>query len=154
MLSLSGTMDTWKKYYANFGNYYTWQEAVDYAPEGWRLPTDEDFKALERELGMSETELDKEGWRKGASQLMTQRTDGTMLNFCYGGQVCSYDGTVFYGLYHPYDYGYYWTATHTEVNHEDAAWCRMITPSLNSVKRLEVLCSGHFLSVRYVRDAK
>lgn len=152
-LSLGIDAQTREQYYENFGNYYTWQEAVDDAPEGWRLPTDEDFKTLERQLGMAESDLDKEGWRNAAGFLMAQQ-DGTMLNFRYGGQICNYDGTISMGLYHPGDYGYYWTATSSTVNNEAAAWARMITPVKNAVKRLEVLQDGHCLSVRYVRDVQ
>lgn len=37
-----------------FGRYYTWEEASTACPEGWRLPSDEDWTALGRALG-SET---------------------------------------------------------------------------------------------------
>lgn len=151
-LSLTGgDIEVQKKYYATFGNYYSWQEAVDYAPEGWRLPTDEDFKALEKMLGVKN--VDDEGWRPGASTLMTQREEGTCLDFRYGGEICNYINSSI-GLYHPYDYGYYWTSTEKEVNKEPAAYARMITPSRNAVNRLVILKEKHFLSVRYVRDAK
>jgi uncharacterized protein (TIGR02145 family) len=33
------------------------------APEGWRVPTDDDWKALEMHLGMSQAEADKEQYR-------------------------------------------------------------------------------------------
>ena len=36
--------------YETYGNFYTWQEAVESCPEGWRLPTDEDWKNLEMAL--------------------------------------------------------------------------------------------------------
>lgn len=151
-ISLAGTHDDWVRWYADFGNYYTWQEAMDNAPEGWRLPTDEDFKALERELGMKESDLDKEGWRNGASFLMSQSEAGTCLNFKYGGEICYFSYNT--GLYHPDDYGYYWTATDVEVNKEPAAYARMITPGKNAVNRLVILQERHYLNVRYVRDAK
>ena len=35
------------------GNLYTWEEALAACPEGWRLPTDEDWQNLETTLGMS-----------------------------------------------------------------------------------------------------
>lgn len=150
--SLSGGLEKHKAYYDNFGNYYTWQEAVDNAPEGWRLPTDDDFKDLERTLGMKSSDLDKLGWRKGAANLMIQRGEGTMLDFRYGGEVCWYSWST--TLYHPYDYGYYWTGTYVDANGEPAAYARQITPRENAVNRLAILQEKHFLSVRYVRDAK
>ena len=40
------------KYVPVYGNLMKYEEAVASAPEGWRLPTDEDWKKLERTLGM------------------------------------------------------------------------------------------------------
>ncbi len=151
-LYLKGSLETSKNYYDTFGNYYTWQEAMDDAPEGWRLPTDDDFKALERELGMKEADLDKMGWRSGAANLMTQRGEGSMLDFRYGGEVCWFSYEM--SLYHPYDYGYYWTGTYTTASDEPAAYARQITPRENAVNRLVILQEEHLLSVRYVRDAQ
>lgn len=153
-LSLDGNAASWKKWYDAFGNYYSWQEAVDDAPEGWRLPTDDDFKALEKELGVSEKDLDKEGWRNGGSTLLTQTTEGTMLGFTYGGAVGPSLNSSAIELAHMYDYGYYWTATSVEVNKEPAAYARKITPGLNAINRLVILQEKRCLSVRYVRDAK
>lgn len=52
------------------GFLYNW-EAVNHpfglAPDGWRIPTDDDWKMLERHLGMSSTSADMTGWR-GASE--------------------------------------------------------------------------------------
>ena len=152
-LSLTGTLEDWQKWYAEFGNYYTWEEAVANAPDGWRLPTDDDFKTLERELGIKQGDLDKEGWRKGASNLMMQNGEGTCLHFVFGGEICNYSYSLI-GLYHQYDYGYYWTSTDIEINGEPASYARMITPGKNAVNRLKILHEQHFLSVRYVRDAQ
>ena len=33
--------------YKKYGNLYTWEEALEVCPEGWRLPTDEDWQNLE-----------------------------------------------------------------------------------------------------------
>lgn len=153
-LSLSGDAEDWKDWYDSFGNYYSWQEAVDNAPDGWRLPTDNDFKALERELGMKTSDIDKEGWREGASTLMSQGEGGTMLHFVYGGAVGPSLNSSAIDLMHQYDYGYYWTATDTEVNHEPAAYARKITPGMNAVNRIVILQEKRCLSVRYVRDAQ
>lgn len=153
-LGLDGDTEDWKNWYDNFGNYYSWQEAVDNAPEGWRLPTDEDFKALERQLGMKASDLDMEGWRAGASALMSQNETGTKLHFTYGGAVGPSLNTAGIVLSHQYDYGYYWTATDTVVNHEAAAFARKITPGMNAVNRIIILQENRCLSVRYVRDAK
>ena len=43
------------------GYYYTWDAAMNVCPSGWRMPSDEDWKVLERHLGM--TSVDGGGWR-------------------------------------------------------------------------------------------
>ena len=48
------------------GLLYTWyaiSNSSNIAPEGWHVPTDNDWKELERHLGMSEEEINKTGWR-------------------------------------------------------------------------------------------
>ena len=50
-----------------YGYLYNWYAAVDkrnIAPEGWRVPTDDDWKALEMALGISRSDADTEDdWR-------------------------------------------------------------------------------------------
>jgi uncharacterized protein (TIGR02145 family) len=50
--------------HGNFGNYgvlYSWAAARNACPEGWHLPSDNDWKELEKFLGMNETDLDVQG---------------------------------------------------------------------------------------------
>jgi uncharacterized protein (TIGR02145 family) len=46
-----------------YGRLYCWYVAVDVCPNGWKLPSDEDWKVLEKHLGMDEEELNEEGLR-------------------------------------------------------------------------------------------
>jgi uncharacterized protein (TIGR02145 family) len=47
-----------------FGRLYTWTAAKDVCPDGWHLPSDEEWQELETFLGMSESELTKsDDWR-------------------------------------------------------------------------------------------
>lgn len=149
-----GFIDDEKTLFNTFGNYYTYSEALANCPDGWRLPTDDDWKALEREFGMSGNEIDQLGWRNGAGNLMIQTGDeGSGLNLRYGGQMCSVS-TKAYEHSHTYDYGYYWSATIDTTSAEQAAIARVITPYQNKVERASVLTEGHWMNVRYVRDAK
>ncbi|MDZ7611140.1 MAG: FISUMP domain-containing protein [Candidatus Moranbacteria bacterium] len=54
------------------GGLYDWNEAMGYTttegaqgicPAGWHIPTDEEFKTLEQQLGMSSAEADDTFWR-------------------------------------------------------------------------------------------
>jgi uncharacterized protein (TIGR02145 family) len=44
-------------------NYDAVMDPRGIAPEGWRIPTDEDWKKLEAYIGMSENEVAKTAWR-------------------------------------------------------------------------------------------
>ena len=51
---------------AVYGYLYNWYAVIDtcgLAPEGWRVPTDDDWKELEMFLGMSQSEADDNGYR-------------------------------------------------------------------------------------------
>ncbi len=46
--------------------YYNWFAVNDsrkLSPEGWHIPSDEEWKILEKYLGMTQTEVEKIGWR-------------------------------------------------------------------------------------------
>jgi uncharacterized protein (TIGR02145 family) len=67
-----GEIDKWKMdtagaYCIHSGDFlYNWyivHNAKNIAPEGWRVPSDEDWKQLERYLGMSAEEAEKTSWR-------------------------------------------------------------------------------------------
>jgi uncharacterized protein (TIGR02145 family) len=44
-------------------NYAVVENTKNIAPEGWHVPTDEDWKILEKEIGMSAEETQSLGWR-------------------------------------------------------------------------------------------
>lgn len=63
-----------------YGHLYTWDAATTACPSGWHLPTDEEWKLLEIEIGMSKVQANelgsrgvnegyklksKNGWRSG-----------------------------------------------------------------------------------------
>lgn len=136
------------------GNYYSYQEALDQCPDGWRLPTDDDWKALESALGMSSSELDKEGWRDGAGYLMAQTIEeGTGLHLLYVGQLAP-QSTAYSELTHYGDYGYYWSATVAPYSSAQNVYIRKICPLWNKVERSAATTTARFMSVRYCRDAE
>ncbi len=53
-------------YVSTCGRLYNWHAvngSQNIAPVGWRVPTDDEWKELEKYLGMSQSEADDEGWR-------------------------------------------------------------------------------------------
>ncbi len=136
------------------GNFYTLQQALDLCPDGWRLPTDDDWKQLETALGMSGGDADKEGWRNGAGLLMQQSADeGTGLAMQCPGEITAW-ATANPSMYRVGDYGYYWSSTIDTTKVNQCAYIRVITPVTNRVERVATTTRTNFLSVRYVRDAQ
>jgi len=49
--------------YGSLYNWYAVNDSRNIAPEGWHIPTDEEWKELEMYLGMSQVDVDATGWR-------------------------------------------------------------------------------------------
>jgi len=68
---------------ATYGSLYNWFATVDernIAPEGWHVPTDEDWKILEKHLGMTQEEVDNSGFRGRNEGGMLKETGLTHWN--------------------------------------------------------------------------
>ena len=145
-----GTLEEAANMLNSYGNYYTYAQALENCPDGWRLPTDDDWKTLERTLGMKH--VDDEGWR-----LVQTAEGGTGLGLKYGGELCKWGyGSQTDSIVKPYrqeEFGLYWTAT-KDTTQEERVWYRRIMNGLNKVERRKMATFAHYLSVRYVRDAK
>jgi uncharacterized protein (TIGR02145 family) len=46
-----------------YGRLYRWEVAREVCPVGWHLPSDDEWKILEQNIGISQSMLDTEGWR-------------------------------------------------------------------------------------------
>ncbi len=51
------------KIYGYLYNWYVITDTQNIAPAGWHIPSDVEWKEMEKVLGMSATEADKSGWR-------------------------------------------------------------------------------------------
>lgn len=141
--------------YPVYGNYMTYEEALASAPEGWRLPTDEDWQKLERTLGMKDTGA--EGYRGNGIGFALQEADsGCRLGLLCGGGL---KWEAVYGwkelkLTETQEFGYYWTATETDaIGESRQAYYRKICAVYNKVGRNHT-GTDRLFSVRWVRDAK
>lgn len=152
--------------YDLFGNLYSWEDAKSLAPEGWRLPTDEDWQKLEQALGMSASEAAQKGWRGDGLGLVIQAdpSEGGIALKCGG--YASNSAGHYNELYlrQVRDFGYYWTSTIDEsYTTSTAVWYRRIgilpqieRQVITTQEVAENLSSkdNRYLSVRYVRDAQ
>lgn len=136
-----------------YGYLYNFAGAKAAVPDGWRLPTDEDYQKLEQALGMSAEEALADGWR-GTCQatLLTQGAEGSGLTFLYGG-LCDSNSSSYASHYLWLTaYGYYWTAT-TASSDASLAYFRKIQYNSGQVWR-HASDVKNMYSVRFVRDAK
>lgn len=140
--------------YPVYGNYMTYDEALESAPEGWRLPTDEDWQKLEAILGMKNT--DTEGMRGNIGYTMQQSGTGCELGLQAGG---GFIWEAVYGwkelnLGEKEEFGYYWTSTPSDpIDENPQAYYRKIC-SVNSQVGRNHTGTDRLFSVRWVRDAK
>lgn len=49
--------------FEKFGVLYNWEAASESCPANWHLPSDEEWKTMEKSLGMSSEEVSGRGWR-------------------------------------------------------------------------------------------
>lgn len=133
-----------------FGCLYTYEKALELCPEGWRIPTDEDWQALEKAMGMSNADLNATDWRGNPVGTLLQQQEGTMINLRTGG-MGEYDGSDFVP-YFIYVYGFYWSAT-PEKEGSNLYYTRQISYNSGRIART-LINKDKMLSVRYVRDAK
>lgn len=133
-----------------YGYLYDFETAKTLETEGWRLPTDEDWKDLECHLGMSADEADKEEWRGDfVGELLMQDSTGSELNLQHSGYYLTEGGV---GVRNRGIDGIYWTAT-PDTRTQGYAWTRMVIYNRTDVRRFPML-TKKALSVRLVRDVQ
>lgn len=141
-----------------YGLLYNWYAVNDnrhIAPEGWHVPTDDDWKKLEMFLGMSTSEAARNAWRgkdeggklkESGTTHWTSPNDGTTdaFNFCaLPGGACFSD--EFYALG---SYAYFWTSSGTPGY---SATYRSLYFRYSDIFAYSVHVS-HWFSVRCVKD--
>ena len=126
------------------GNYMNYQQALDNCPEGWRLPTDDDWKQLETLMGVSD--VDATGWRNGGGVPMMAVTG---LHLTLRGALHALS-TSRYVKCNVGDFGYYWTATKDTSMTTDYAYIRKVMYCKNQVMRIS-MPTKRFAMVRYIK---
>lgn len=137
-----------------YGRLYTLAGAKAACPDGWRLPTDEDWQRLEMALGMSAGEAAVDGWRGNmAKSMLSIYNENSDLNILLGGYFFLHAGVAgswnFMGTY-----GYYWTSTVDNSKEGQYYYVRKFTYASDAVCRLSMEPTSYKLSVRYVRNAQ
>ena len=155
----SGSWFTWESEAegTKFGRLYTWDAAIKAVPAGWHLPSDAEWKQLEINLGMSQSDANRDDTRGTTEGSKLKATSGWTINDNVSGNGT--DEVGFSALpggfrsnsgsyYGTGTYGYWWSATE---NDNLKAWIRYIT-----YYRMEIYRSFSFkqdgYSVRCVKD--
>ncbi len=138
-----------------YGRLYSYSSALKACPDGWRIPSDEDWQKLEQYLGMSSSESNSMDWRGNiARNMLTLKGDTCDLSLRLGGYytdhtVMGMSGHRFMGIY-----AFYWTSTRDNDKDGKFYFYRKLTYSQNSVYRQSMEPEKQYLSVRCVRDAQ
>lgn len=144
---------------ATYGRLYNWYAVDDsrnIAPEGWHVPTDEEWKQLEMYLGMSQAEVDSTVWRGTDEGGKLKETDTTHWLRPNTGATnesgfSALPGGIrhFYGGFNYMGYlAYFWSSTERSSSY---AWTRGLHDYYSQVGRGYYSKHGGF-SVRCVRD--
>lgn len=123
-------------------NYHTVTSTENIAPEGWRVPTDEDWKELESFVGMPASQLDEINWRgtNEGDMLKVEATEGWLFfdgvwatnDFgfaAFGGSSRFYEGP--FGVPGLKGSGFWWTAD----NNQGYGWYRYLDYKKSGVFR-------------------
>ena len=104
-----------------FGRLYPWEEAKKSCPEGWRLPTTEDWQILEIEIGMDMEDAEAFGWRGTDQGIQLKEGGSSGFNALLAGYK---DGIVLWdGRY--FDIGYFgsfWSSSEYDSINAIAYW--------------------------------
>lgn len=143
-------------YLDKYGRLYNYEGALKACPDGWRLPTDDDWQQLEQSLGMSQSDAQSRDWRgRVATSMLSMYDTTTPLNLLLGGFYDSYlkmgvDKWRMMGVL-----AFYWTATQdtTKASLGQYYFYRKLAYNKREVYRESMEADGNMLSVRYVRNA-
>ncbi len=149
-----------------YGGLYQWNEAMDYTttagaqgicPSGWHLPTDDEWKTLEMQLGMSQTQADNQGWRgtdegskmAGNEPLWNNGNLDQNANFGSSGLTVLPGGYRHSNsaFYNKDENAYMWTSSMSGSD----SWYRGLYYDYTSVNRHDLLRDSG-LSIRCVKD--
>lgn len=137
-----------------YGRLYTQKGAQAACPEGWRLPTDEDWKNLEMQLGMSAADADKMDYRGNiAKRMLSEYDNKPAINIILGGYYTPNMAMGMTGYRFMGSKAYYWTAS-TDSDKGDNFYIFREWIAGNSTVRRQSTANDFYMSVRYVRDAQ
>jgi uncharacterized protein (TIGR02145 family) len=156
-----GTIVEEAREFDSFGYYgvlYNWPAALEACPPGWHLPSDEEWKILERFEGMSPTDAERiNKGERSSGKVGAKLKSGT--DWGSGGNGLNTHGfTALPGGYRGFDGGFadlgeyasFWSST--EYQHSDYAWARYLDINSGGVFRTNYSYKRGGFSVRCVKN--
>lgn len=150
-----------------YGRYYTWTEALTSCPDGWRLPSDEDWLDLASAGGYAGTDgtadfigaagsimadarfNGEKMWEYWPAVKITNRTGFAALPAGY----CTIGDSVSYG--HDFEYAVFWSSESSKSDDgENMGIYRMIYVNRPDIMRGALNTDNFGASVRCVRDSE
>jgi uncharacterized protein (TIGR02145 family) len=138
-------------------NYFAITDNRKLCPTGWHIPSDNEWKTLEKYLGMSQDQADATGSRGNDEGGKLKSTNiGTDWNYSSTGATNT-SGFTAKGAGYRYDNGLFssygqsgnfWTITESDASN---AWCRYLTYNSAQINRLAINKKYGF-SIRCVKD--
>jgi uncharacterized protein (TIGR02145 family) len=136
-------------------NYDCLIDSRGIAPEGWRIPTDDDWKDLEKEVGMSTSEINNTSWRGGdeAVLLASKNSLGWAPGVLFGIDEFGFDARpagvrIFDGRRNlSGKVAFWWTLT----ENGDDAWYRYIDSDQTRIFR-HYTHKNYAMAIRLVKD--
>lgn len=126
----------------NHGYLYTWEMANMVCPQGWHLPSDDEWKYLELTLGMDPELVDRKGFRESV-ELYEGLLAGGETNLDLSMSGWSIEDKKYY---HISRRGAFWTSS---INRDDEGWYRFIDNHKGIFRVYEKQIAG--FSVRCVK---
>lgn len=144
--------------YATYGVLYDWSAALISCPAGWHLPSDEEWKQLEFNLGMSDSQTDEclTSFFRGTNQGIQMKNKSGWHNNGNGTNVYGFSGLPagFYfstGNFHFIGSISYWWSSSTTDSLATFAWARGLGYYADGVCRNRNFKENGF-SVRCIKD--
>jgi uncharacterized protein (TIGR02145 family) len=140
--SLSEARETQE--YKKFGGLYSWEAANSLAPEGWHLPSDEEWKVLERYLGIAAAAIEDKTWRGTRMEANRLKKKGdTGLDVIFGGWMTDYGKFNFIN-----EHANFWCSTEYD---KERGYERLLGVNNGKIGR-DKGNKGCGFSVRYIKD--
>ena len=134
------------------GGLYQWDEMMNYdpgnkkgiCPDGWHIPSEDEWKALEYAAGMPEADLDKTGWERGFHEgEFLMQDGGSGFDAQLGGGISDEKKSLWMN-----EFGFLWAADHFN---DEMAWLHVFCADTNTIGH-SYYTKKDALSVRCVSD--